>query len=138
MRHTYALHPKCNMQLTSERLFDVRYTQVWFNLYNLKPNIEVLDIPISPPLEETFQIFQIRMSSESYHCEWSMHRKPYAQCKVVDFLFKAETDKRDSMLQETWLVTSPARCEPPYLFLSYKELAGVDPGRSRFEIRVTG
>lgn len=135
---SYAIHPNCTLVTTKQRYFDVRYCQVYLNLKGLSPGCAILDIPIGPPLARAFQIFQMRLTSHSSNCEWSMHTKPYAECSGTDWVFKAVSDNPDELLQETWLVPNCSQHITPYLFFSFKELGGKEPGNSRLEMRITG
>lgn len=128
----------CTMETTRQKYFDVRYSQVYFHLHNVQKKQTCVNIPIGPPLPRQFQIFQIRMTSESPSCEWALHTKPYYDCATVDFIFRCQTNQKDEMLQETWLVVNSRKCAPPYLFLTFIEKGDIMPGRSRLELRITG
>lgn len=135
---SYPVSPKCNLVITKPRFFDVRYTQAYLKLHDIGANGAVLDIPISPPLARTFQIFQIHMVCESSRAEYSLHTKPYDSCNMTDWIFKGIANEKDEWLQEVWIAKPDNICNSPYLFFSFKELAGEDPGRISFEFRVTG
>lgn len=134
---SYRLSPRATLAVTSPRFYDIKYIQAYINLWAVKPNEEVLDIPIGPPLPREFQIFQFRMTSESPETEYSLHVKPYNQCEAVSWIFKCHLNANDEMMQETWLVKPNNRSVMPYLYFSFKELAGVNPGSIRLEMRMT-
>lgn len=133
----YVLHPNCNLLVTRPRFYDVKYVQLFFRLHNVGANGSVLNIPISPPLERVFQIFQIRMVCESARSEYSIHMNPYSECRAVDWLFKHTTEENDETFNEVWIVKPDNICVAPYLYLSFKELSGTDPGMISFEMRIT-
>lgn len=120
----------------------VRYDSEFYNMVSiylppLPANGEVLNIPIAPPLQRDIQIFQIRMTCDSPSSEWALHTRPYADCTGVDWLYKGVTDKTDEILQETWLAPYLSGAVPPHLYFSFKELAGVNPGKARLELRIS-
>ena len=122
---SYAVTDKCNVVITRPRWYDVKYVQAIINLKDVAANEAVLDIPIGPPLTRAFQIFQIRMISESTKAEYALHINPYRKCDKVDWIFHCVTNAQDEMLQETWLFKPDSICDEPYLYFSFRELAGI-------------
>lgn len=134
---SYYLSPRATLVVTAPRFFDVKYVQAYINLWNVKPNESVLNIPIGPPLPREFQIFQFRMTSESPSTEFALHVKPYEECEAINWIFRCNLNANDEMMQETWLVKPNNRSVIPYLYFSFREFAGVNPGSIRLEMRIT-
>lgn len=132
----YNLLPNASLTVTPVRFDSQRYVQVGVNISDIPANGVLLDLPIGPPLHPTLQVYQIRMTCESPSCEWSLHTQPYAKCRRIDWLFQGVTNLVDEQIQEAWLIPRCSRAVEPYLFFSFKELSGVDPGPIRFEMRV--
>lgn len=134
---SYEISPKVTFTVSPIRYDSEFYNMVSVFLSGISAGGSMLDIPIGPPLQRDIQIFQIRMTCESPECEWSLHTRPYANCQGVDWLYKGVTDKTDEILQETWLAPYLSESVAPYLYLSFKELSGKDPGRIRLELRIS-
>lgn len=134
---SYPLSKDCNLVVTRPRFYDVKYTQVYIKCNNIQPNGSIIDLPVSPPLDKSFQIFQVHMVCESAKAEYSLHTKPYLKCSMTDWLFKHTTTEKDEMLNEVWIVKPDNICVPPYLYFSFKELSGSNPGKVSFEVRLT-
>jgi len=134
---SYELFPNAILTISPIRHDSEYYNMASVHLSDIGASGSILNIPIGPPLQRYIQIFQIRMTCDSPSCEWALHTRPYAECQGVDWLYKGVTDKTDEILQETWLAPYLNRVTPPYLYFSFKELAGQDPGRIRLELRIT-
>lgn len=133
---SYRIHDQATLVITSPRYFDIKYVQAYINVWGVPANGSLIDVPIGPPLPDNFQVFQFRMTSESHATEFSIHAKPYEKCKAIDWLFRCQLDHNDEMCQETWLVKPDNSSLVPFLFFSFKELAGVNPGQIRLEMRL--
>ena len=132
----YNLLPNASLTISPARFDCQRYVQAGIHITDIPASGMLLDLPIGPPLQPSLQIYQVHMTCESPSCEWSLHTRPYAKCKRVDWVFQGVTNLVDELIQEAWLVPHCSRAVEPYLFFSFKELSGVAPGSIRFEMRI--
>lgn len=134
---SFSLTPNVTMTVTRPKMYDVKYTQVRIFAHNLGPGGSFLDVPIGPPLARIGQIFQIRMDSSSSLMEYAVHQKKYDDCtNPFDYVFYERVKDYSTILQEVWLDFNCSRIQP-YLYASFRELAGEDPVKACLEFRLT-